>query len=172
MAPGASRRCWCSSSSAREAQHPRTSSHRLGVSDTRDGRTSAASEHQTEGAVDDGPWLARSIGGMGAGIKADVSRGLREAHARRWLFTSLAAHTLFAARVDGTATVLPAPPSHAVMVPGGGGSDRTHSRRVLPPDGTGGTYHALYPRSWYEHDPSALRPRGPGSAVADVSSRR
>ena len=114
--------------------------------------------------VDDGPVAGAPIGGMGAGTMGRTYRGdFARWHMRVGGHTHRpAAHTLFAARVDGTATVLSALPSHAVMegVPGGGGSDRTHSRRVLPPDGTGGTYHALYPRSWYEYDPSALAPGG------------
>ena len=114
--------------------------------------------------VDDGPVAGAPVGGMGAGTIGRTYRGdFARWHMRVGGHTHRpAAHTLFAARVDGTATVLSALPSHAVMesVPGGGGSDRTHSRRVLPPDGTGGTYHALYPRSWYEHDPSALAPGG------------
>jgi len=114
--------------------------------------------------VDDGPVAGAPIGGMGAGTMGRTYRGdFARWHMRVGGHTHRpAAHTLFAARVDGTATVLSALPSHAVIegVPGGGGSDRTHSRRVLPPDGTGGTYHALYPRSWYEYDPSALAPGG------------
>ena len=119
--------------------------------------------------VDDGPVAGAPIGGMGAGTMGRTYRGdFARWHMRVGGHTHRpAAHTLFAARVDGTATVLSALPSHAVMesVPGGGGSDRTHSRRVLPPDGTGGTYHALYPRSWYEHDPSALAPGGRGGEL-------
>ena len=32
------------------------------------------------------------------------------------------------------------------------------ARRILPADGSGGVYRALYPRAWYEYDPAALSP--------------
>ena len=115
--------------------------------------------------VDDGPVAGAPVGGMGAGTIGRTYRGdFARWHMRVGGHTHRpAAHTLFAARVDGTATVLSALPSHAVIegVPAGPGSDgsrvgETRSRRVLPADGSGGIYRALYPRSWYEYDPSAL----------------
>ena len=121
--------------------------------------------------VDDGEAAGAPLGGMGAGTLGRTYRGdFARWHLRPGTHTHApAAHTFAAVRVDGLATVLSSLEAHRGWENDGddaAGANRANRasteprRRVLPPDGSGGTYRALYPRSSYSYVPGAISARG------------
>ena len=123
--------------------------------------------------VDDGEAAGAPLGGMGAGTLGRTYKGdFAQWHLRPGTHTHApAAHTFAAVRVDGLATVLSSLDAHGGWdLDGGDGVDArranrtstetTLRRRVLPADGTGGTYRALYPRSSYSYVPGSISASG------------
>ena len=121
--------------------------------------------------MDDGEAAGAPLGGMGAGTLGRTYRGdFARWHLRPGTHTHApAAHTFAAVRVDGLATVLSSLEAHRGWENDGddaAGANRANRasteprRRVLPPDGSGGTYRALYPRSSYAYVPGAISARG------------
>ena len=121
--------------------------------------------------VDDGEAAGAPLGGMGAGTLGRTYRGdFARWHLRPGTHTHApAAHTFAAVRVDGLATVLSSLEAHRGWenddddAAGANRANRASTeprRRVLPPDGSGGTYRALYPRSSYAYVPGAISARG------------
>ena len=126
--------------------------------------------------VDDGEAAGAPLGGMGAGTLGRTYRGdFAQWHLRPGTHTHApAAHTFAAVRVDGLATVLSSLEAHGGWENDGDddvdetsdanranrASTISSRRRVLPADGSGGTYRALYPRSSYEYVPGSISARG------------
>ena len=126
--------------------------------------------------VDDGEAAGAPLGGMGAGTLGRTYRGdFARWHLRPGTHTHApAAHTFAAVRVDGLATVLSSLEAHGGLENDGDDdvddfSDDANRanrastetrRRVLPADGSGGTYRALYPRSSYTYVPGLISARG------------
>ena len=122
--------------------------------------------------VDDGEAAGAPLGGMGAGTLGRTYRGdFAQWHLRPGTHTHApAAHTFAAVRVDGLATVLSSLEAHGGWENDGDddvdetsdanranrASTISSRRRVLPADGSGGTYRALYPRSSYEYVPGSI----------------
>ena len=125
--------------------------------------------------VDDGEAAGAPLGGMGAGTLGRTYRGdFARWHLRPGTHTHApAAHTFAAVRVDGLATVLSSLDAHGgwdlddddddgddARRANRTSTETTARRRVLPADGSGGTYRALYPRSSYSYVPGSISARG------------
>ncbi|TAK02699.1 MAG: glucosylceramidase [Chloroflexota bacterium] len=94
--------------------------------------------------IDDGPWAGVPVGGIGAGSIGRTQRG----DFARW-HLRVGAHHFEPVAVDG----------FALWVEDGGRTQATVLRTTPPPPGWGpalpvgaGTYRALFPRAWFEHD--------------------
>lgn len=126
--------------------------------------------------VDDGVASGAPLGGMGAGTVGRTYRGdFARWHLRPGTHIHAPAmHTFTAVNVEGQDTVLSSYQPHGDVF----GEDSNNAkddananetkktrkvpqkRRTLPSDGTGGTYSALYPRSWYTYNAKILSKEG------------